>query len=63
MSGTSPQRASITASFASGATIRMSAPSAICSPPPNATPWMAAITGTGSERQPQAAFWNTLAMP
>src|ERR1700722_3450834 len=24
---------------------------------------MAAITGTGSERQPQAAFWNTLAMP
>src|SRR3984885_140120 len=24
---------------------------------------MAAITGTGSDRQPQAAFWNTLAMP
>src|ERR1700733_3908054 len=24
---------------------------------------MAAITGTGSDRQPQDAFWNTLAMP
>jgi hypothetical protein len=33
----------------------MSAPSAIWSPPPYATPWIAAITGTGTSFQTHAA--------
>ena len=37
--------------FASGVAMRISAPSAICSPPPSAPPWMAQITGIGSSRQ------------
>jgi hypothetical protein len=34
-------------SCASGAMIRMSQARASCAPPPNATPWSAAITGAG----------------
>ena len=47
MSGIRPHLISSTDIRASGATMRMSAPSAICRPPPKATPWMAAITGWG----------------
>jgi hypothetical protein len=38
-------------SFASGAAMRMSAPSAICGPPPKQLPWIAAITGAGTNGQ------------
>src|SRR6185437_6793826 len=41
----------------------MSAPSATWKPPPNATPCTAAITGTGSSRQTQQAYWARLATP
>ncbi len=51
MSGTRPHLISITAIRTSGAAIRMSAPSAICRPPPKQTPWTAAITGTGTSDQ------------
>ncbi len=57
MSGIRPQRDSITDSVASGAAIRMSAPSAICRPPPKQLPWTAAITGTGTSLQPVATRW------
>ena len=57
MSGMRPHRASSTDSLASGATMRMSAPSAICSPPPSAAPWSAAITGTSSSCHTHAACW------
>src|SRR5690606_20223357 len=57
MSGIRPQRDSRTESLASGATTRMSAPSAICSPPPSAGPWTAAMTGTSSSCHTQAACW------
>ena len=63
MSGTRPQRISITAQRVSGWTMRMSAPEIIFSPPPIATPWAAATTGTGSVRQPQAICCGTLANP
>ena len=52
MSGISPWTISIAERRVSGAAIRMSAPSAICSPPPKQAPCSAAITGTGSSRQP-----------
>ena len=35
----------------------MSAPRAICIPPPRAWPWTAAITGTGSSCHTQATCW------
>ena len=41
----------------------MSAPSASWKPPPNATPWIAAITGTGSCRQPHTACCGKFASP
>src|SRR3546814_6330789 len=52
MSGTSPQCVSRIAKRVVGAAIRMSAPDMIWKPPPNATPWTAAITGIGNIRQP-----------
>jgi hypothetical protein len=55
MSGMSPHLISITDSWASAAAIRMSAPSAICRPPPNTAPWSAAITGTGTSVHTHAA--------
>ena len=55
MSGTRPQRISSTDIRASGATMRMSAPSAICRPPPRALPVTAAMTGTGTSVQTYAA--------
>jgi hypothetical protein len=61
MSGTSPQRASITDSVASGAAIRMSAPRAICRPPPKQLPWIAAITGTGTSPHPVETRWAKFA--
>ena len=57
MSGMRPCLISMTDMRVSGATMRMSAPSAICRPPPKATPCTAAITGTGKVRQPQATCW------
>ena len=54
MSGTRPQWTSRTDSWASGWTMRMSAPRAIWMPPPRAWPWTAAITGTGTSCQTQA---------
>ena len=48
MSGTRPHLTSSTDNRASGVANRMSAPSAIWSPPPRQWPWIAAITGTGS---------------
>ena len=54
MSGIRPHLTSITDSRASGVAIRMSAASAICSPPPKQLPWTAAITGTGSLSQSYA---------
>ena len=44
-----------------GATMRMSAPDMIWNPPPNATPWTAAITGIGRLRQPQATCCGRIA--
>src|SRR3990167_10949312 len=41
----------------------MSAAAMIWLPAPKATPWTAAITGTGSSRQPQAAYWALFAIP
>src|SRR5690242_9714364 len=55
MSGIRPHLISSTDSRASGATMRMSAPSAICRPPPSALPVTAAMTGTGSSAQTYAA--------
>src|ERR1700731_3378576 len=55
MSGTRPHLISMIDIRASGVRKRMSAPSASWKPPPNATPWIAAITGTGSCRQPVGA--------
>ena len=46
MSGTMPQRISMTEKRVPGAAMRISAPAMICSPPPNATPCTAAITGS-----------------
>ena len=63
MSGTNPQRISITAQRVSGWIIRISAPDMMFRPPPNATPCTAAITGTGSVRQPQAACCGILVSP
>src|SRR5918999_270443 len=61
MSGTRPHLISMIDIRASGVRNRMSAPSASWKPPPNATPWIAATTGTGSWRQPQtAAFLHGL---
>ena len=57
MSGMRPHLTSITESRASGATMRRSAPSAICRPPPSALPWIAAITGTSSSAHTHAARW------
>ena len=57
MSGIRPQRTSSTDIFTSGATMRMSAPSAIWNPPPSATPWTAAITGAGISCHTNAACW------
>ena len=51
MSGIRPHLISSTDIRASGATMRMSAPSAICRPPPSALPVTAAMTGTGSSAQ------------
>ena len=51
MSGTNPHLTSITDRRASGAAILMSAPSAICRPPPRQLPCIAAITGTGTRAQ------------
>src|SRR4051794_35507277 len=61
MSGTSPQRLSITLSFASGAAMRMSAPSAICRPPPKQLPCTAAMTGIGRSIQSVHARWARFA--
>ena len=61
MSGTSPQRPSMIDSRASGATKRMSAPRASCSPPPKATPCTAAMTGMGASCQAQATRCAALA--
>jgi PII-like signaling protein len=55
MSGTRPHLISSTDIRASGATMRMSAPSAICRPPPSALPVTAAMTGTGISVQTYAA--------
>ena len=55
MSGIRPHLISSTDSRASGATMRMSAPSAICSPPPSAFPDIAAMTGTGTSVHTYAA--------
>jgi len=55
MSGTRPHLISSTDILASGATMRMSAPSAICRPPPRALPVTAAMTGTGISVQTYAA--------
>ena len=63
MSGTNPQRISITAQRVSGWIIRISAPDMMFRPPPNATPCTAAITGTGRVRQPQAACCGILVSP
>ena len=60
MSGISPHLTSITDSRASGAAIRMSAPSAICRPPPSTEPCSAAMTGIGSVSQSCEARWNQL---
>ena len=57
MSGIRPHLTSITESRASGATMRRSAPRAICRPPPSALPWIAAITGTSSSAHTHAARW------
>ena len=57
MSGTRPHLTSMMLSLASGAAMRMSAPRAICMPPPKQLPWMAAITGTGTSIQSVAARW------
>src|SRR3546814_12830560 len=62
-SGTRPQRISMIAIRVSGWTMRMSAAAMIWLPAPNATPWTAAITGTGNSRQPHAAYWALLAIP
>ena len=63
MSGTRPHLISMIDIRASGVRKRMSAPSASWKPPPKATPWIAAITGTGSCRQPHTACWGKLASP
>ena len=51
ISGISPHLTSMTDRRESRVAILMSAPSAICSPPPRQLPWTAAITGTGSVTQ------------
>src|SRR5262245_51870505 len=61
MSGTRPHLISMTESRASGDTKRTSAASAIWSPPPKATPWIAATTGTGISVHTQAARCAKLA--
>ena len=55
MSGTRPHLISSTDILASGATMRMSAPRAICRPPPRALPVTAAMTGTPISVQTYAA--------
>ena len=62
MSGTRPQRASMIDSDASGAAMRMSAPSAICIPPPKQLPWIAAMTGNGRSSQSVATRWARFAL-
>src|SRR3546814_9696095 len=61
MSGTSPQCVSRIAKRVVGAAIRMSAPDMIWKPPPNATPWTAAITGIGNIRQPHVTCCGKIA--
>ena len=63
MSGTRPQCTSRTDSCVSGWTMRMSAPRAICRPPPRAWPCTAAITGTGSSCHTQQTCWPRWVMP
>ena len=63
MSGTSPQCTSRTESCVSGWTMRMSAPRAICSPPPKAWPCTAAITGAGTSCHTQATCWASCVTP
>ena len=53
----------ITDILASGATMRMSAPSASCRPPPKAAPCTAAITGTGTSRHTVAMRCGAFEMP
>ncbi len=55
MSGTRPHLISSTDIRASGVTMRRSAPSATCSPPPRAFPVTAAMTGTGTSVHTYAA--------
>ncbi len=57
ISGLMPQRISRMDMRTSGATKRMSQPAASWIPAPKATPCTAAMTGTGSSRQPHTACW------
>ncbi len=63
ISGTRPHLISMIDIRASGERNRMSAPSVSWKPPPKATPCTAAITGTGSSRQPHTAYCGSLTIP
>jgi len=63
MSGTRPHLISMIDIRASELRKRMSAPSESWKPPPKATPCTAAMTGTGSWRQPHTACCGKLAWP
>jgi len=52
ISGINPQRPSSIDNEASGVTIRISAPRAICSPPPQHRPWIAIMTGVDMSFHP-----------
>ena len=63
MSGTMPHFISITAKRASGAAMRISAPSASCMPAPKQTPWIAAITGSSIRCQIIATSCHWFVVP
>ncbi len=63
ISGTIPHFISITANLASGAAMRISAPSASWIPAPKQTPWMAAITGISMRDQTIATSCHWFVVP